>query len=253
MLRSPFLKTVSFVLGFTIVTGSASAQVATEWSYGKAFDLGKLAGAISSQARAINNLGEVVGYSAFNTNSYTATAWIGGVQTTLPSLAGTEDNTAYGVNDFGLVVGNSVHDYLTYNSYAVQWNHGALAKLPGAQAAALGVNDFGVAVGAMGLKEETAVEWKGGALIDLPGLPGAYSAKPTPSTTWGKRSAPASWARLPIRLTPSSGPAIPSMCSPVRRETMPTLRPPSTTSASWPDSSPPRTATGRPSNGSAIP
>ena len=89
MLRSPFLKTVSFVLGFTIVTGSASAQVATEWSYGKAFDLGKLAGAISSEARAINNLGEVVGYSAFNTNSYTATAWIGGVQTTLPSLAGT--------------------------------------------------------------------------------------------------------------------------------------------------------------------
>ena len=81
------------------------------------------------------------------------------------------------MNDFGLVVGNSVHDYLTYNSYAVQWNHGALAKLPGAQAAALGVNDFGVAVGAMGLEEETAVEWKGGALIDLPGLPGAYSSQ----------------------------------------------------------------------------
>ena len=64
---------------------------------------------ISSQARAINNRGEVVGYSLeFNIVSYVATAWIKGVDTPLPSLPGTEINTAYGVNDFGLVVGKGV-------------------------------------------------------------------------------------------------------------------------------------------------
>ena len=149
--------------------GPASAQIATEWSGGHVIDLGKLAGAISSQARAINNLGEVVGYSQFNTYSTKATAWIGGVQSKLGGLPG-DSTVALGVNDFGAVVGTSVVDNL---AYAVEWNGGGPVKLAGTpDSGAEAINDWGEAVGQSNYGGVYAASaWSGGALVALHGLP----------------------------------------------------------------------------------
>ena len=123
-------------------TGSAHAQIATEWSDGGVIKLGGLPGSTDSGALAINNVGQVVGVSggeavewsggsvidlgpgiaeSINLGGqaagyspglalWTATEWSGGSVIHLQNLPGATESLAYGINDAGQVVGASFID-----------------------------------------------------------------------------------------------------------------------------------------------
>jgi probable HAF family extracellular repeat protein len=69
-------------------------------------DLGGLPGAISSAATAINDSGQVVGWSLIGRVSY-ATEWSDGAVINLGELPGSAGSEADGINEFGQAVGYS--------------------------------------------------------------------------------------------------------------------------------------------------
>ncbi len=105
--------------------------------------LGMFPGGTSSQANAINNLGQIVGYCEVNSDSE-AFLWTssGGMQTLGTLGLGTDAN---GINDSGLVVGSWYGEGFTYtNSGGAQY----LGVVPGTQQTQpLSVNIGGQVVG----------------------------------------------------------------------------------------------------------
>jgi probable HAF family extracellular repeat protein len=91
------------------VVGATLAGAAIEWSGGSIINLGNPAGSNSSTAFAINNAGQIVGWSDYNSNggAIFATVWSGGNAIELGSLPGANVNLALGINDIGQVVGFS--------------------------------------------------------------------------------------------------------------------------------------------------
>ena len=65
-----------------------------------------LGGPAGSQALAINDAGQAVGFSIFDGCDY-ATEWSGGSAIDLGGLPGYEDSYAYGINEAGQVVGEA--------------------------------------------------------------------------------------------------------------------------------------------------
>jgi probable HAF family extracellular repeat protein len=111
-----------FVYVLLALCGSASSARS-----GPAYDiidLGVLSGGVSSEAYAINNRGDVVGYS--DDGNYHAFLWSNGVMTELPGYA-SPSNTASDINDSGLVVGQAWGNGNL--SYAVLWTHGIPSSL----------------------------------------------------------------------------------------------------------------------------
>ena len=118
-------------MGFSIVGG---LDYATEWSGGNVINLGGLPGYTKSQARGINNAGQVVGLSYVGARVY-ATEWSGGTVVNLtsgsawarravdegvtscpragcgrsapPGLPGSTDSEAFSINEHGQAVGYS--------------------------------------------------------------------------------------------------------------------------------------------------
>jgi probable HAF family extracellular repeat protein len=144
------------VVGYNNLENGAHA---TEWSSGTVTDLGSsLPGStlngFFALARAINNAGQVAGYTEFATTEYStlyAIEWSGGGITKLDNLDPYPSN-AFGINNSGEVVGSSFFDngVLTYD--ATTWTGGAATDLgrglPGSQySEGLAINDNGTAVG----------------------------------------------------------------------------------------------------------
>ena len=121
------------------------------WSNGGVTDLGSLPGSTGFEAVAINDSGQVVGWSIVGDYSY-ATEWIDGVPHSLGNLPGSPDCEAYGINDVGQVVGSC--DVGSF-SHAVEWSSGKVTYLGGlggingsiGDSVAYAINDAGQIVG----------------------------------------------------------------------------------------------------------
>jgi probable HAF family extracellular repeat protein len=90
------------VVGFSQTTGDVS-QHATLWNGTAKTDLGA-AGGLYSVANAINDAGNVVGYSLNTNGNEHAILWSGTTSTILGTLGGTESG-AFAINNTGQVVG----------------------------------------------------------------------------------------------------------------------------------------------------
>ncbi len=94
-----YLAAVCF-LGIAI-TRPVHAQHATEWSGGQIINLWGLPGSTNSGASAINDAGQVVGYSSVLAGTTYATEWSG------DSVINLGEGAATAINDAGQVVGGS--------------------------------------------------------------------------------------------------------------------------------------------------
>jgi probable HAF family extracellular repeat protein len=148
-------------------------------------------------AAAINNLGQVVGYSHVgNAIQLRATMWDQGRMVDLGALNDQLNSAAVAVNDHGVVVGSSDR---RSGSHAVRWVDGTihdLGTLPGgSQSKASGISLDGLVVGASNSAEHRydlhATAWRHGEVIDLGTLPGhsvsqAFAVSPDGSVIVGE-------------------------------------------------------------------
>jgi probable HAF family extracellular repeat protein len=142
------------------------------WNSGVPTDLSALSGNAGA-ALAINNAGEVAGYSYPSGISglSQATIWNGTTPTVLGTLGGSR-SFAEAINNAGEVAG---HSYTNGNAtdLAFTWNGGALTPLGllanSADSDAYGINDAGLVVGTsiMNVGERHATLWDGTVPVDL--------------------------------------------------------------------------------------
>ena len=134
------------------VVGETAASHAFLYSGGSMQDLGTLGGT-QSRANAINNNGQVVGWSNYTTTNGNQHAFLysGGCMQDLGTLGGA-NSIAYGINNNGQVVGavwpgsNNINAFL-YSGDTMQQ---VLGNFSGNQNYAIGINDNGQVVGTTG-------------------------------------------------------------------------------------------------------
>lgn len=136
------------------------------WEDGVMQGLGTLGGA-RSQARGVNDAGQVVGYSLKSSGYNHAFLWQNGTMIDLGTLSGGEVSMAFAINNAGQVVGQS--DTGAYKWHAFRWSGGMadLGALGGGHSFGYGINESGQAVGAstIGVSPDItdhATRWSGG-------------------------------------------------------------------------------------------
>lgn len=162
------------------VVGSAyttdQALHAVLWNGTTATDLGALLGRGDSLAVAINDSGQIAGYSYNNPDygGFRAVRWNG---TTVIDLgtAGLDHSLAHGINNAGQVVGVAYNEANTV-AKAMLWNGTAAIELDaqGGDAWAYAINDAGQVVGVSACKgcdtEYYATIWDGNTMTKLDSL-----------------------------------------------------------------------------------
>jgi probable HAF family extracellular repeat protein len=160
-----------------VLTAGGGISEATLWSGG----VPTVLSGIPSAANAINNAGQVVGYSLFSGDSnIQATLWSGGVATNLGALVpGSIGGNAHDINDREQVVGES---YFSDSIEATLLSRGVatdLGRLPGfTRGVPYAINDAGGVVGLSGNDSgpTEATLWSGGMVTDLGHVPGTVGS-----------------------------------------------------------------------------
>jgi probable HAF family extracellular repeat protein len=168
----------------------APAEHAVLWKDGEIIDLGTLGTGFESAGLYVNNAGEVVGFSTFDTTpvpSFLGAAshafiWKNGVMRDLGTLGGPGSFPAGGCNNerAGLVAGNSSTSS-TAPTHAFLWDNGTMTDIPtlgGTFAVAQCANNRGKVIGQSNLAgdvEQHAFSWEHGTLTDLGTLGGTFS------------------------------------------------------------------------------
>lgn len=128
-------------------------------------DLGTLPGMNLSVATAVNDHGQIVGYSWSEGGGLRCFLWENGRMTDLGDLGG-GDCQAFGINDQGIVVGRSLTAALGMRGF--RWENGVMEELgtyPGeGYTEARRVNDAGQIIGLSGTH---GVLWEGLQVLDL--------------------------------------------------------------------------------------
>jgi probable HAF family extracellular repeat protein len=174
----------SQVCGYSFTLGPGSRMRGWKWEEGEMIDLGTLGGDESS-ANAINELGQMVGYSQVydpDDNITHAFVWENGIMTDLGVLPGEVNSAANDINEIGQIVGSSSHQMETYPFLTIHrpclWDGGETTDLglPGGyvRGTATGINNDGTIVGwmATSLSGGTyhAFVWKDGEWANLNSL-----------------------------------------------------------------------------------
>jgi probable HAF family extracellular repeat protein len=161
--------------------GDHSYHHAYLWDEGEMHDLGTLSPgdpmSMSSEATAINDAGQIVGFSFLTIEgelAIRAVLWEDGQIRALPTLGG--GSAAYAINERGVIVGWSNADPNAPDSRddrAVLWHKDTLIDLGnlGGPAVAYGINNAGVAVGSSSIFPDNytphAFVWSHGRMYDL--------------------------------------------------------------------------------------
>jgi probable HAF family extracellular repeat protein len=164
-----------------LVAGSVAATApeyvsshAALWIRGKVTDLGTLGG-IYSEARALNNRGEVVGIADDSDEDPLPFVWSRGAMRAVPGVA---KGYAFDINDFGRVVGISFG--ADWFARAFVYDGRTLTYItsdPSVYSDARAINDRGQVVGSMQTSNGTrAFIWERGTLTELPSLGGNSDA-----------------------------------------------------------------------------
>jgi probable HAF family extracellular repeat protein len=105
-----------------------TAVRAVLWQTGQTIDLGNLGGTIFNLPVAINNHGQVVGFSGLAGNTtFHAFLWQNGTMSDLGTLPGDVSSSANNINDKGQVVGQSCD--AKGNCRAFLWQNGSMTDL----------------------------------------------------------------------------------------------------------------------------
>ncbi|GAA5152236.1 MULTISPECIES: hypothetical protein [Amycolatopsis] len=156
------------VLGAHVVGADVHGYV---WRKGVVTDLGTLPGGDYSLATAINESGDIAGYSGiYPLGPLHAVLWHHGTITDLGTLGG--NSFAAAINDRGMIVGNSQPELHAPQFRAVTWYRGVMTVLPALAGAEYDnpgfVNDRGDVAGYSSLGTGVhAVLWTGGRVVDL--------------------------------------------------------------------------------------
>ncbi|MEU7906143.1 hypothetical protein [Actinoplanes sp. NPDC049118] len=140
------------------------------WRRGTMTDLGVLPGGSHSYAAAINDRGDVVGYSETAGGPH-AFRWREGVLTDLGGDPVTDYSVAHGVNNTGQIVGEWGDG--NYSALPVRWWHGNRLLLTSERAGATAVNERGHIIGSYQIESgafERGFLWRSGRFspIDPP-------------------------------------------------------------------------------------
>lgn len=119
------------VVGASGVCGTPSAAISSHavlWQDGAITDLGNFGGLMNNVAWAVNNSGEIVGFSDLAGDTTThALLWRYGVMTDLGTLPGDVASFAFGINDERQIVGQSCD--ANGNCRAFLWQDGLMTDL----------------------------------------------------------------------------------------------------------------------------
>jgi probable HAF family extracellular repeat protein len=169
--------------------GSGETHAAL-WRDGQIMDLGTLPGGSYSEAFAINDAGQVVGFGYNDQSACTAFdgcwhafLWQDGTMTDLGGLDPRFQSYAYSINERGAIAGTSATaDYPFGFFHAVVWENGTQTDLgrpeSASDAAALGINARGDAVGWAAVNGQVLpFLWSRGSATPLPMPAGAQGAE----------------------------------------------------------------------------
>jgi probable HAF family extracellular repeat protein len=160
-------------------TNMSNGSSAVTWNGTTPTILGSAYGSRYGQANAINNSGQIVGWSSTSTYQSHATVWSGTTQTILGGLPGDTKSEAHAINDAGVVVGYSEKSNET--TRATVWDQRgatALKNLGGSlTSTATSISNSGQIAGYSRIKVngeefEHATKWADGQVVDLGTLEG---------------------------------------------------------------------------------
>ena len=166
------------IVGSSPVNGAPHAFLV---STGNMKDLGTLPGGSSSIAYAINNQGQIVGYSSTPNSGQKAFLLSNGTMTDIGALndfgvQGGGISTAFAINNKGQIAGSSYnfdHSQNGFSTHAFLFDNGAMRDLGGINAIGRGINENGTVVGGSTVQDGTshAVRFDGlGSYSDLGNL-----------------------------------------------------------------------------------
>jgi probable HAF family extracellular repeat protein len=171
----------SQIIGYSFTLGPGSSRRGWIWENDVMTDLGTLSGDKSS-ANAINDQGQIVGYSQiYHPENYVTHAfiWENGIMTDLGVLPGEVNSAANDINEQGQIIGSSSHQMETYPFLSIYrpclWDDGQVIDLGLPQGyvrgVATGINDQGQIVGWMATSLSGGSShpfiWENGLLTNL--------------------------------------------------------------------------------------